>query len=85
MRRFGEGGRVKDRGAGGFRGGVQSKSGVGGETWGRDRFMVGMEVEVKVGLGVKVEFGEVMDLSGEVKLGIGVVIREVVEQGVGRR
>ena len=51
----------------------------------RDRFMVGMEVEVKVGLGVKVEFGEVMDLSREVKLGIGVVIREVVEQGVGRR
>ena len=47
--------------------------------------MVGMEVEVKVGLGVKVEFGEVMDLSGEVKLGIGVVKREVVEQGVGRR
>ena len=46
--------------------------------------MVGMEVEVKVGLGVKVEFGEVMDLSGEVKLGIWVVIREVVEQGVGR-
>ena len=46
--------------------------------------MVGMEVEVKVGLGVKVEFGEVMDLSVEVKIVIGVVIREMVEQRVGR-
>ena len=31
------------------------------------------------------EFGEVMDLSVEVKLGIGVAIKEEVELGVGRR
>ena len=29
-----------------------------------DEFRVGMEVVVKVGLGVKVEFGEVMDSRG---------------------
>ena len=38
-----------------------------------------------MGLGVKVEFGEVRDLSVEVKLGVGVAIREGVELGVGRR
>ena len=34
---------------------------------------------------IRVEFGEVMDLSVEVKLGVGVAIREGVELGVGRR
>ena len=44
-----------------------------------------MEVEVKVELGVMVEFVEVMDFSVVEKLGVEVAIKEGVELGVGRR
>ena len=51
---------------------------------------IGIEFGGRSNLGVElrrlgVEFGEVMDLSVEVKLGVGVAIREEVELGVGRR